>query len=187
MARFLSGQAAWPGPAAGARAPGRVHPARTRPHHHPADGEITTTPSGDTRYVTRYNGGVKYTKVCEYDGIPFEATREHARFCSGKCRIAWHRAHTAPGQDQRPNAVHTDTNAVGGLPNAVTAHADALQWLANRKPGTANRHHLRPALRGRHTRPRPGRRRRRISIRPAVLHPADHVTAAPARSAPAAS
>jgi hypothetical protein len=34
-----------------------------------------------------------YTKICEQDGTEFQATREHARFCSGRCRIAWYRAH----------------------------------------------------------------------------------------------
>ena len=31
------------------------------------------------------------TKVCEQCGTPFAPRREHARFCSARCRVAWNR------------------------------------------------------------------------------------------------
>jgi endogenous inhibitor of DNA gyrase (YacG/DUF329 family) len=31
------------------------------------------------------------TRNCDYCGEPFAAQREHARFCSARCRVAWNR------------------------------------------------------------------------------------------------
>lgn len=36
-------------------------------------------------------GVMRMQKVCEYCGMPFEAKRSTARFCSDKCRSAYNR------------------------------------------------------------------------------------------------
>jgi hypothetical protein len=35
------------------------------------------------------------TRDCEQCGIEFAPRREHARFCSARCRVAWNREHTS--------------------------------------------------------------------------------------------
>src|SRR5580698_9292808 len=51
-------------------------------------------------------------RQCEQCGVPFRPRREHARFCSGRCRIAWNRGNLG------------DT----ALPGEPAAAASALQW-----------------------------------------------------------
>jgi hypothetical protein len=36
-----------------------------------------------------------FTRTCEYCGATFTAAREHARFCSTRCRVYWNREHPA--------------------------------------------------------------------------------------------
>jgi len=36
--------------------------------------------------------------TCDYCHGPFEPTRHGQRFCRGKCRSAWHRQNSLPGQ-----------------------------------------------------------------------------------------
>jgi hypothetical protein len=56
---------------------------------------------------------------CEQCGTPFTPRREHARFCSARCRVAWNRADRA-----NPAA---DTSALGW---AVTAMTEATERLS---------------------------------------------------------
>jgi hypothetical protein len=42
------------------------------------------------------------TRKCERCGNVFEKKREHARFCSARCRVAWNREHVSP--DRRGGA-----------------------------------------------------------------------------------
>ena len=56
-----------------------------------------------------------YTKVCDQDGAEFEATREHARFCSGRCRVAWYRAHAGEVKDVTRDSARADVTGYGDL------------------------------------------------------------------------
>jgi len=38
------------------------------------------------------------TRTCEQCGIVFTPRREHARFCSAACRVAWNQEHTGNPQ-----------------------------------------------------------------------------------------
>jgi hypothetical protein len=59
------------------------------------------------------------TRRCEQCGTPFVPRREHARFCSPRCRAAWNREHTA------------DLNAgTSALRWSITAMSDATSRLA---------------------------------------------------------
>jgi hypothetical protein len=70
---------------------------------------------------------VTYIKVCEQDGAEFEATREHARFCSGRCRIAWFRAHPeGRGASESARKLWSE----GGREQAVTEAMEHLWHLA---------------------------------------------------------
>ena len=71
-------------------------------------------------------------------------------------------------------------------PGAVIEHADALDWLAAREPDSATAIIYDSPVSGGLADTRPGRRRRRVGVRAAVVPVTDHV-AAPVRSAPAAS
>ena len=63
-----------------------------------------------------------YSRTCEHDGVPFTSTREHARFCSARCRVAWNRANPRP---EAPTAV-TEPPTMAAAP---TTPADALPPL----------------------------------------------------------
>lgn len=56
---------------------------------------------------------------CERCGTPFEPRREHARFCSARCRVAWNREHTG--------ALRQDASA---LDWSIVAMRDTTQRLA---------------------------------------------------------
>ena len=45
------------------------------------------------RRGTRSMGPVGETRDCEHCGAAFAPRREHARFCSARCRIAWNCQH----------------------------------------------------------------------------------------------
>jgi len=59
------------------------------------------------------------TRTCAQCGALFTPRREHARFCSARCRVAWNRAHVGDPQ--------TGANA---LEWSITAMRDATQRLA---------------------------------------------------------
>jgi hypothetical protein len=59
------------------------------------------------------------TRTCEQCGIVFTPRREHARFCSAACRVAWNQEHTG-----NPQA------GASALDWSVTAMRDAVERLA---------------------------------------------------------
>jgi hypothetical protein len=63
------------------------------------------------------------TRTCEQCGIVFTARREHARFCSAACRVAWNQEHTG-----NPQA------GASALVWSVTAMHDAVERLARERP-----------------------------------------------------
>lgn len=73
----------------------------------------------DYAHAARTMGLVADTRYCDQCGILFTPRREHARFCSGTCRVAWNRENTG---DLRA--------AVNALDWSVTAMRDVTERLA---------------------------------------------------------
>jgi hypothetical protein len=63
------------------------------------------------------------TRTCEQCGIVFTPRREHARFCSAACRVAWNQEHTGNPQAR-----------ASALDWSVTAMHDAVERLAREQP-----------------------------------------------------
>jgi hypothetical protein len=61
---------------------------------------------------------VAETRSCEHCGVTFTPRREHARFCSARCRVAWNRANS-----------HDPADAVSALQWSVTAMSDMTSRL----------------------------------------------------------
>jgi hypothetical protein len=71
--------------------------------------------------VTRYIGMVSLvidTRDCEQCGTSFVPRREHARFCSARCRVAWNRQHASDPPAE-----------AGALGWTVTATREAIDRL----------------------------------------------------------
>ena len=80
------------------------------------------------------------TRPCEQCGAGFEPQREHARFCSARCRAAWNREHTG-GDDAGDSAltwsVTAMTETTGRLarlqvsdpPQAFAVISEAVWWV----------------------------------------------------------
>jgi hypothetical protein len=77
---------------------------------------------------------------CEQCGAPFTPRREHARFCSARCRVAWNRADRAqPAADQSALAwaIAAMSDAVARLPRvagldrprAFAVVSEAVWWV----------------------------------------------------------
>jgi hypothetical protein len=67
------------------------------------------------------------TRTCEQCGIVFTPRREHARFCSAACRIAWNQQHTPdPGAEAR------------ALEWSIAAMRAAVEQLAAQAPDQAH-------------------------------------------------
>jgi hypothetical protein len=72
------------------------------------------------------------TRACEQCGTQFTPRREHSRFCSGRCRVAWNSAH----------ARHAGVSSAA-LDWSLTAMTEATARLARSRPpgaGTAVAH-----------------------------------------------
>ncbi|MCW2929298.1 MAG: hypothetical protein JWM19_260, partial [Actinomycetia bacterium] len=80
------------------------------------------------------------TRHCEQCGAVFEPRREHARFCSAACRVAWHRERAGrpwPGE----TALSWSAAAMGDaarrlgeargldLPQALAVVSEAVWWV----------------------------------------------------------
>lgn len=61
---------------------------------------------------------VREMRTCEQCGARFAPRREHARFCTARCRVAWNRAHTAD-----------PSSGVSALDWALTAMRDTTERL----------------------------------------------------------
>jgi hypothetical protein len=59
------------------------------------------------------------TRACEQCGIVFTPRREHARFCSAACRVAWNQQHTGDPQAEE-----------SALDWSITAMREAVERLA---------------------------------------------------------
>jgi hypothetical protein len=84
-------------------------------------------------------GLVADVRECEQCGAVFAPRREHARFCSARCRMAWNREHAGAGAP----AVALDWSITGmaeatgrlararawDLPRAVAAVSEAVWWV----------------------------------------------------------
>jgi hypothetical protein len=86
------------------------------------------------------DGLVEGFRQCEQCGTVFEPRREHARFCSADCRVAWSREHTGdawPGE----TALGWSAAAMGDaarrlgeargldLPQALAVISEAVWWV----------------------------------------------------------
>jgi len=80
------------------------------------------------------------TRDCDQCGTAFVPRREHARFCSASCRIAWNAEHASavpPGAAPLDWSIAAMTEAVERLagraalelPRAVTAVSEATWWV----------------------------------------------------------
>jgi hypothetical protein len=65
------------------------------------------------------------TRNCEQCGAAYEPRREHARFCSARCRVAWNRGN----RDSRVQAAYPAAE-VNALHWSITAMSDTTQRLA---------------------------------------------------------
>ena len=80
------------------------------------------------------------TRTCEHCGSTFAPRREHARFCSARCRVAWNREN-APGPAAEATALDWSLTAMrdatGRLqreravsrPRALAAISEAVWWV----------------------------------------------------------
>jgi hypothetical protein len=79
------------------------------------------------------------TRRCEQCGTQFEPRREHARFCSARCRVAWNREQSA-GQPPEGSALTWSITAMteatdrlrrvgGARPQAYAAISEAVWWV----------------------------------------------------------
>jgi hypothetical protein len=80
------------------------------------------------------------TRACAQCGTRFGPRREHARFCSARCRQAWNREHTGDAASS-VNALDWSMTAMeeaiervgrlvpGDLPRAVAAVSEAVWWV----------------------------------------------------------
>jgi hypothetical protein len=77
---------------------------------------------------------------CEQCGAPFTPRREHARFCSARCRVAWNRAdkaQPAPDESALAWAIAAMSDAVARLPRvagldrprAFAVVSEAVWWV----------------------------------------------------------
>lgn len=64
------------------------------------------------------------TRSCEQCGAPFEPRREHARFCSARCRVAWNREH-AGDASVGENALDW---SLGAMSEVVVRFGEILTW-----------------------------------------------------------
>jgi hypothetical protein len=69
--------------------------------------------------MTKYHGPVSDVRRCEQCGTEFVPRREHARFCSAECRLAWNKA----------NVGHSDVSGAA-LNWSLTAMSEATGRLA---------------------------------------------------------
>jgi hypothetical protein len=80
------------------------------------------------------------TRVCEQCGTVFAPRREHARFCSARCRVAWNRENTRDTEAEASAfdwAITAMRDATGrlvrvtgrDLPRAFAAISEAMWWV----------------------------------------------------------
>src|SRR4051812_43847985 len=80
------------------------------------------------------------SRRCGQCGMAFEPRREHARFCSAACRVAWNREHTG-GPGPGDTALGWSAAAMGDvarrlgeargldLPQALAVLSEAVWWV----------------------------------------------------------
>jgi hypothetical protein len=68
------------------------------------------------------------TRNCEQCGTAYEPRREHARFCSARCRVAWNRGNRGD-RESRAQAAYPAAE-VNALQWSITAMSDTTQRLA---------------------------------------------------------
>jgi hypothetical protein len=80
------------------------------------------------------------TRICAQCGALFAPRREHARFCSARCRVAWNRLHVgspATGEDALEWSIAAMRETTGRLlrakgwdrPHAFAAITEAVWWV----------------------------------------------------------
>jgi hypothetical protein len=69
-----------------------------------------------------YHRQVADTRACEQCGIVFTPRREHARFCSAACRVAWNQQHTVDPQAEE-----------SALDWSIAAMREAVERLARQQ------------------------------------------------------
>lgn len=91
------------------------------------------------------------TRNCEQCGISFAPRREHARFCSARCRVAWNREHTfdptveVNALEWSFTALHDTADRLPRVrawdrPRAFAVIGEAVWWVTI-VDGTLVRHH----------------------------------------------
>src|SRR5579863_8250267 len=54
---------------------------------------MTVPGTGPSRFRRIYDQTMAEIRMCAQCGLGFTPRREHARFCSARCRMAWNREH----------------------------------------------------------------------------------------------
>ena len=90
------------------------------------------------RPAVAYHDRMAETRFCEQCGSAFEPRREHARFCTAFCRMAWNRAHAGQPAPEgcalewsiaamRDSVQRLET--VEGCPSGFVAISEAVWWV----------------------------------------------------------
>jgi hypothetical protein len=101
--------------------------------------------------VTRNMDAMSETRNCEQCGVAFEPRREHARFCSARCRVGWNRENTSyrrvetSALDWSIVAMREATDRLRRVrassgPQAFAAISEAVWWVTI-VDGTLMRYH----------------------------------------------
>ena len=123
----------------------RVSPLRNVTQHLEHPYRTRNRPRGRLRRTAApcpraYHGVMADVRDCEQCGTVFEPRREHERFCSARCRIAWNRANTS-GQHSGDTALGWSVTAMAGtaqrlreagtldLPQALAVISEAVWWV----------------------------------------------------------
>lgn len=67
-------------------------------------------------------------KICDHCAAPYYAAKRNSRFCSDKCRVAWHRF------EQRPDAEKTLFVLVNVIKQRIDMHQKSIEGRAARLP-----------------------------------------------------
>ena len=70
------------------------------------------------------------TRQCERCGKAFEPKREHARFCSARCRVAWNRENWSQASRDRAYQDLLAGRTVGGTFSRTSAFLDLVAETA---------------------------------------------------------
>lgn len=74
------------------------------------------------------------TRICARCGTLFEPPREHSRFCSARCRVAWNGEHLSPGRWGVPDQPGDTQTQASALEWAIIGMRDTTERLGRVRP-----------------------------------------------------